>query len=92
MGKYPNRGKRQFTEREKRAFSAGKGYAAAKAGKRVACETEKEKQSFRNGVNSVREKHKNTHTRVKPSQNFGGTYVNAIGYIDADGVWYPSNM
>ena len=92
MGKYPNRGKGQFTEREKRAFSAGKGYAAAKAGKRVACKTEREKQSFRNGVKSVRENHRNTHTRVKPSQKNFGTYVNAKGYIDADGVWYPSNM
>lgn len=53
MAKYPNRGKRQFTEREKRAYSAGRGFAAAKKGKRVACKTEKEKQSFRNGVRSV---------------------------------------
>ena len=53
MSRYPNRGKRSFSEREKRAFSAGRGYGAAKRGKRVKCNTAKEKQSFRNGVNSV---------------------------------------
>lgn len=53
MAKYKNRGKRTYGEREKRAYSAGRGYAAAKAGKRIRCNTEKEKQSFRNGVKSV---------------------------------------
>ena len=56
MSKYVNRGKRQFTEREKRAYSAGRGYAAAKKGKRIKCNTEKEKQSFCNGVKSVTER------------------------------------
>lgn len=56
MPKYVNRGKRQFSEREKRAYSAGRGYAAAKKGKRIKCNTEKEKQSFRNGVKSVTER------------------------------------
>lgn len=51
--KYVNRGKRQFSEREKRAYSAGRGYAAAKKGRRIKCKTEREKQSFRNGVNSI---------------------------------------
>lgn len=73
MGKYPNYGKRQFTEREKRAYSAGCGYAAAKAGKRVDCKTEKEKESFRNGVKSVRERKKRIqdnncgHSNKKPA-------------------------
>lgn len=53
MKKYVNRGIWQFTEREKRAWSAGRGYGAAKKGKRIECKTEKEKQSFRNGVKSV---------------------------------------
>ena len=53
MSRYPNRGKRSFSEREKRVYSAGRGYGAAKRGKRVKCNTENEKQSFRNGVNSV---------------------------------------
>ncbi len=51
--KYANRGKKQFSEREKRAYSAGRGYAAAKKGRRIKCKTEREKQSFRNGVNSI---------------------------------------
>lgn len=53
MSKYINRGKKQYSEREKRAYSAGRGYAAAKKGKRVKCQTEREKASFRNGVKSV---------------------------------------
>lgn len=79
MGKYPNRGEKQFTEREKRAFSAGKGYAAAKAGKRVECKTEKEKQSFRNGVNAVRKKKSGKSKRNTRCENCG--YI-----VDADGV------
>lgn len=78
---YPNYGKRQFTEREKRAYSAGKGYAAAKAGKRVACKTEKEKQSFRNGVKAVRNKKQS------------GVKCQNCGYIvDADGVLVKVKM
>lgn len=45
-----------YTEREKRAYSAGCGYAAGKAGERVACKTEDEKTSFRNGVNATRQR------------------------------------
>lgn len=82
MGKYPNRGKKQFTEREKRAFSAGKGYAAAKANKRVKCRTEKEKASFRNGVNAVRCKKSGGKAKRK-----NGVKCDNCGYIvDADGV------
>lgn len=76
---YKNHGKRTYSEREKRAFSAGKGYAAAKAGKRVKCETEAEKQSFRNGVNAVRGK--------KATASKSGVKCQNCGYIvDADGV------
>ncbi len=79
---YKNRGRRKYTEREKRAFSAGKGYAAAKAGKRVACKTEKEKQSFRNGVKSVRNK--------KSGKGKRGVRCENCGYIvDADGEVFP---
>ena len=82
MGKYPNRGKKQFTEREKRAFSAGKGYAAAKAGKRVKYRTEKEKASFRNGVNAVRGKKSGGKAKRK-----NGVKCDNCGYfVDADGV------
>lgn len=80
---YQNRGKRQFTEREKRAYSAGRGYAAAKAGRRVKCETEKEKRSFRNGVNAVRGKKVK---KVQGKHKGGGTVRKAECVIDADGV------
>lgn len=40
----------QYSEAEKRAYSAGMGYGAAKSGKRVQCKTEAEKKSFRNGL------------------------------------------
>ena len=53
MAQFVNRGKRQFSEREKRAYSAGRGYGAAKAGRRIACKTAKEKQSFRNGLRTA---------------------------------------
>lgn len=54
MSGYVNKGKKQYSEREKRAYSAGRGYGAAKAGRRVKCRNEKEKRSFRNGLKSVR--------------------------------------
>ena len=89
MAKYVNRGKRQFSEREKRAYSAGRGYAAAKKGKRIKCNTEKEKQSFRNGVKSVTERAPavakkpkasgKTKTPAKPHY-LGSTYVNGKFY------------
>lgn len=79
---YKNRGRRTFTEREKRAFSAGKGYAAAKAGKRVACKTEKEKQSFRNGVKSVRNKKNGKSKRSVRCENCGY-------FVDANGEVFP---
>lgn len=51
---FQNRGKKTYSEREKRAFSAGVGYGAAKSGRRVKCTTEAEKRSFRNGVKRTR--------------------------------------
>lgn len=54
MAKYLNRGKKQYSEDEKRAWSAGRGFAAAKAGKRCSFKTQKERESFKNGVKSVR--------------------------------------
>lgn len=54
MAKYPNRGKRSFSEKEKRAYRGGRAYATGKAGRRVKLETEKERKSFSNGVKSVR--------------------------------------
>lgn len=37
---------------EKRAYYRAQGFAAAKAGKRIKCATDKEKESFRNGAKS----------------------------------------
>ena len=53
MKVYLNKGKKQFSDREKRAFSAGRGYAAGKKGKRVRLKNEKEVKSFLNGFNSA---------------------------------------
>ena len=47
-----NKKKKKHSAAEKRAFYRAQGFAAAKAGKRVKCSSEKEKQSFRNGVKS----------------------------------------
>jgi hypothetical protein len=54
MSRYVNRGIRQFSQREKRAFSAGRGYGAAKRGKRVKCVSADERRSFLNGMNTVK--------------------------------------
>lgn len=59
--------RKQYSEREKQAYHAGRGYAAGKSGKRVKCNTEAEKQSFRNGVNSVRKRQKSGKTASKKS-------------------------
>lgn len=48
--------KKTYTAKEKKAYHMGRAYAAAKAGKRVKISDEKQKQSFRNGVNAVRGK------------------------------------
>lgn len=54
MARYVNRRKKYYSDREKRAFSAGRGYAAAKAGKRVRCKTKAEKTSFLNGFHTAK--------------------------------------
>lgn len=48
--------KKIYTAEEKKAYHMGRAWAAGKKNKRVKCKTEKEKQSFRNGVNAVRGK------------------------------------
>ena len=48
--------KKSYSAKERKAYHMGRAYAAAKAGKRVDCPDSKSKQSFRNGVNSVRGK------------------------------------
>lgn len=54
MSRYPNRGKKSYSEEEKRAFHGGRAYAIGKAGKRVKLKTDKERKSFSNGVKSIR--------------------------------------
>lgn len=44
----------RYSDREKRAFVAGKAYAAAKSGIRCSFKTNSERKSFSNGVKSVR--------------------------------------
>lgn len=51
---YRNRGIKTYSEREKRAYSAGIGYGAGKAGKLVKCETAAEKKSFLNGLKKAK--------------------------------------
>lgn len=48
--------KKTYSPEEKKAYHMGRAYATAKAGKRVKISDEKQKQSFRNGVNAVRGK------------------------------------
>lgn len=47
---------KRYSAKERKAYHMGRAYGAAKAGKRVKCTDEKEKRSFRNGVNSVKGK------------------------------------
>lgn len=49
-------GKKDLYRQRKESVPHGRAYAAAKAGKRVKISDEKQKQSFRNGVNAVRGK------------------------------------
>ena len=80
-----NKGRKRYSEREKQAYHAGRGYAAGKANKRVKCKTEKEKASFRNGVKSVRNKKNGGKRNGVKCQNCGY-------FVDADGVIVKVNM
>lgn len=72
----------QYSAAEKKAFHMGRAYAAGKANKRVKCKTEKEKASFRNGVNAVRAKKSGDKVKRR-----NGVRCENCGYIvDADGV------
>ena len=76
--------KKTYSTKERKAFHMGRAYAAAKAGKRVklrvVCPDEATKQSFRNGVNSVRGKKSTAKEkmRAKPADS---CYL-----VDGDGV------
>ncbi len=53
----PKKAKRgKYSEAEKRAWDAGRAWEVGKNGGKVELKSEKEKESFRNGVKSVRAK------------------------------------
>lgn len=49
-----NRGRKQFSAKEKAAYHAGRGYKKAQQGKRMGLKTKKEQESFKNGYKSVK--------------------------------------
>lgn len=65
---------KNYSAKERKAYHMGRAYQTAKLGKRVPCPDEKTKQSFRNGVNSVKGK--------KPVQ----TNSNPLYVVDANCV------
>lgn len=69
--------KKKYSAKERKAYHMGRAYQTAKAGKRVKCPDEKTKQSFRNGVNSVKGK--------KPARTNCNCGVPAY-IVDNDGV------
>ena len=72
--------KKTYTAKEKKAYHMGRAYATAKAGKRVKCTSEKEKQSFRNGVNAVRGRKSTAKKAGKRKKSADG-----ICLVDANG-------
>lgn len=72
--------KKTYTAKERKAYHMGRAYAAAKAGKRVKCTGEKEKQSFRNGVNAVRGRKKRSYNGGKTADKGDFCYI-----VDANG-------
>ena len=72
--------KKTYTAKERKAYHMGRAYAAAKAGKRVKCTSEKEKQSFRNGVNAVRGRKSTAKKAGKQKKSADG-----ICLVDANG-------
>ena len=73
--------KKTYTAKEKKAYHMGRAYAAEKAGKRVKISDEKQKQSFRNGVNAVRGKGGKRKVKTASKVPKGSYYL-----VDGDGV------
>mgnify|MGYP001864048193 CR=1 FL=1 len=79
--------KAKYSAKERKAYHMGRAYATAKAGKRVVCPDEATKQSFRNGVNDVRNrksvKKSTADKSYKGGKNKGGFcyVVNSDGEI-----------
>ncbi len=46
--------KKKYTAKERKAYYMGRAYKTAKLGKRIKCPDKKTEQSFKNGVNSVK--------------------------------------
>lgn len=69
---------KKYSAKERKAFHMGVAYATAKAGKRVKCPDEKTKQSFKNGVNSVKGK--------KPAQTTCKNCGSPLYVVDGNGV------
>lgn len=69
---------KKYSAKERKAYHMGRAYATAKAGKRVKCPDKKTEQSFKNGVNAV----KNGKSAQAKCKNCGAPlYV-----VDGDGV------
>lgn len=72
---------KRYSASERKAFHMGRAFATAKAGGRVVGMTNEQKQSFKNGVKSVR-------GGKKPAQVQGiVAYIPSVGkcLVDADG-------
>lgn len=72
--------KKTYSPEEEKAYHMGRAYATAKAGKRVKCTSEKEKQSFRNGVNAVRGKKSKVRKTGKRKKS-----ADVVHLVDANG-------
>ena len=80
--------KKNYSAKERKAYHMGRAYATAKAGKRVACPDEATKQSFRNGVNDVRNRKKCEKSAANKSYkgSKGGNKRELCYLVDKDGV------
>ena len=80
--------KAKYSAKERKAYHMGRAYATAKAGKRVVCPDEATKQSFRNGVNDVRNRKSVKKPAVKKSYKGGknGGKREPCYLVDKDGV------
>ena len=80
--------KAKYSAKERKAYHMGRAYATAKAGRRVACPDEATKQSFRNGVNDVRNRKSVKKSTADKSYKGGknGYKREPCYLVDKDGV------
>lgn len=69
---------KKYSAKERKAYHMGRAYQTAKEGKRVKCPDKKTEQSFRNGVNAVKDK--------KPAQAKCKNCGTPLYVVDGDGV------